>query len=449
MALPCLPDHLAPRHGFNRIEFGQAHELRIDKAIVIGLADVGKHFHGFNVGAARRQQIPYGVGLPLDPFSHEPQQTINHLCARDLPPRSEQGQRRHARTPTPLISLSVHDERRDGLEIAIADRGQDTAAVLRDDVAGDVERSLLRQTQPSDDVRIGPCFTPLCQQIQCVRENRSLLPRCALWIANPVFQRLEQPLAENLALRIRRRQRPLDAVRRVFGQRSERIVRRHGRNRLRDRLVREPVDACPEWTARTGASHGVVDAFLVRTADDAVRLRGSLDLMRRDERGRVCLDDLVRPDVPCLRRPRPHDPRVPIFRMVEDRNDQLRGAGIVRSVDGDGRQGEVIGGAPTRVPGHRADGISVARGRSMTTRSRKSFRIASHTQPLWLLRLARRHVFGSARASRRDSNENRSGHANRNRLDRVIAVPQSVPLGTLGLSTTDQIGRSRPEDEIT
>jgi hypothetical protein len=48
-----------------------------------------------------------------------------------------------------------------------------------------------------------------------------------LWINNPAFQRFEQPLDERLALRIGGRQRPLDAIRRVFGQRPEPIVRQH------------------------------------------------------------------------------------------------------------------------------------------------------------------------------------------------------------------------------
>jgi hypothetical protein len=33
-------------------------------------------------------------------------------------------------------------------------------------------------------------------------------------------------------------------------------------------------------------------------------------------------------------------------------------------------------------------------------------------------------------------------------LDRVIAVPQSVPLGTLGLSATGKIGRTRADYEV-
>src|SRR4030088_1783131 len=44
--------------------------------------------------------------------------------------------------------------------------------------------------------------------------------------------------------------------------------------------------------------------------------------------------------------------------------------------------------------------------------------------------------------------KNRSRHSNRHFLDRVIAVPQSVPLDPLRLSTTGQIGRTCAKDEV-
>ena len=46
-------------------------------------------------------------------------------------------------------------------------------------------------------------------------------------------------------------------------------------------------------------------------------------------------------------------------------------------------------------------------------------------------------------------NSDRSRHTNRDLLDRVIAVTQPVPLGTLGLSPPGQIRRTRAEDEST
>ena len=47
--------------------------------------------------------------------------------------------------------------------------------------------------------------------------------------------------------------------------------------------MREPIDADPERAARARATHRVVDAFLMRTADDAIGGDGVLDVVLADE----------------------------------------------------------------------------------------------------------------------------------------------------------------------
>ena len=141
---------------------------------------------------------------------------------------------------------------------------------------------------------VRPWFTPSGQLVQRIAEEVRVLLRRTCWIGDASVERDEERLDERSPVAIRRGQRLARLSRSNLGQIRQNLRWRHRGRGQRQRLVREPIDACPERAARADPSQRVVDAFLMRTSDDAIGGHALRDTVLPQETGDVLRDNRSR-----------------------------------------------------------------------------------------------------------------------------------------------------------
>ena len=106
--------------------------------------------------------------------------------------------------------------------------------------------------------------------------------------------------------------------------------------KLLDSFERPAVTASPVGTLRAGFSFGVVDAFFVRAADDAVGNYNRPNVLCFDECSDLFSDDRIQTYIGFLREPAFERIGITVF-ISEDANCNFRGGLYGRSIESDGR----------------------------------------------------------------------------------------------------------------
>src|SRR5437870_3377019 len=82
----------------------------------------------------------------------EPQKILDDRFPGDFRPGREQGEGAHAGAPAVRVGIAIQNESLDRRQVSVTYGREDPCAILCDDIAADLERLLLRQRQPPNDM---------------------------------------------------------------------------------------------------------------------------------------------------------------------------------------------------------------------------------------------------------------------------------------------------------